>query len=79
MLSFGIPLFVASLLASSISAQSADLFFTGTPSNVQVNVPVVLSYKSLSSNDSVTIVLRQGNPDNLQTIATLTGKFSFVM
>lgn len=53
-------------------AQSANLAFTSTPSSVTAGTPVVITYTAPELNEAVTITLRKGNPDDLQTISTLT-------
>lgn len=53
-------------------SQSNNLAFTSTPSSVTAGTPVLISYTAPNLQNAVTITLRKGDPNDLQTISTLT-------
>ncbi|KAK8213409.1 hypothetical protein M8818_002708 [Zalaria obscura] len=62
----------ASVLASYALAQSTRLAFTSTPASVTAGQAVTIKYSAADTTAPVTIILRKGDPNDLQTIAVLT-------
>jgi len=61
-----------SAFAACVAAQSKVLFFTQVPSLITDGDPAAISYSTNDTESPVTIILRQGQSGNLQTIMTLT-------
>ena len=59
-------------LAAVATAQSSALYFTDVPNPVTVGEPAVIGWTSNDTNTPVSLILKQGPNNNLQTIATLT-------
>ena len=59
--------------AALAAAQSNGLGFTSTPTSAQAGSQVTIRYNAPNDNP-VTITLRKGDPDNLQTIQVIAGK-----
>jgi len=60
------------LVAAYAVAQSSTLQFTSFPANVQAGTQVTLTWTGGDSTQPVTILLKQGDPTNLDTVGTLT-------
>ncbi|KAF7184960.1 hypothetical protein HII31_13583 [Pseudocercospora fuligena] len=71
-----IKMFFKSLLVSALAAlataQSNPLGFTKVPNPVTVGKPNVITYMTNDDTTPVTILLRRGDSNNLQTVKTLT-------
>ncbi|KAG9629971.1 hypothetical protein KCU64_g17244, partial [Aureobasidium melanogenum] len=59
-------------LASLVVAQAPRLAFTRTPTEVTAGQPVTIQYTAQNLSLPATIMLRKGNPSNLQDVSTLT-------
>ncbi|KAF4553526.1 Hypothetical protein D9617_6g092570 [Elsinoe fawcettii] len=59
-------------LASFAAAQSAVLGFSEVPTSVRAGQPATIRYTAEDLSDPVTITLRKGDADDLDTIQTLT-------
>ncbi|THZ03862.1 hypothetical protein D6C93_02782 [Aureobasidium pullulans] len=66
--------FGAFALASLVVAQAPRLSFTSVPTEVTAGQPVTIQYTSqiLTAQKPATIVLRKGDPSDLQDVTTLT-------
>lgn len=56
--------------SSPFSEQSSPIAFTKVPSNLVVGEPYEIKWDGRNS-DSVTISLKEGSPDNLQTVLVI--------
>ena len=65
-------LLAAGALASLVAAQSQVLTFTHVPNPVTDGEPQAITYATNDTTHPVTIILRQGQQRNLDTIETLT-------
>jgi len=61
-----------STISGLVTAQSTTLAFTETPASVKAGTPVTIKYASPDNSLPATIILRQGSPDDLNTISVLT-------
>lgn len=59
-------------LAASAAAQSAVLTFTRVPNPITDGEPQAILYATNDTSTPVTIILRKGNPNDLQTVDVLT-------
>ncbi|CAD0019898.1 unnamed protein product [Aureobasidium pullulans] len=66
--------FGAFALASLVVAQAPRLSFTSVPTEVTAGQPVTIQYTSQILTAPATIVLRKGDPSDLQDVTTLTSK-----
>ncbi|THY34403.1 hypothetical protein D6D01_01949 [Aureobasidium pullulans] len=64
--------FGAFALASLVVAQAPRLSFTSVPTEVTAGQPVTIQYTSQILTAPATIVLRKGDPSDLQDVTTLT-------
>ncbi|KAF2773234.1 hypothetical protein EJ03DRAFT_323741 [Teratosphaeria nubilosa] len=58
--------------AGFAAAQSASLTFTSVPDSITEGQAVTLKYTTNDASSPVTITLRKGDSNNLQTVSTLT-------
>ncbi|KAI4177947.1 MAG: hypothetical protein LQ343_000031 [Gyalolechia ehrenbergii] len=70
--------FIKSLLIGAaaivaVIAQSSPIAFTSTPASVQAGRSVVLRWGGGDDNQPVTITLKRGDANNLQTVSLITG------
>jgi len=63
------------LFAVYAVAQSS-IAFTSFPTNVQAGQTYNLTWEGGDSTQPVTILLRQGDPNNLQTVTSLTSTYT---
>jgi hypothetical protein len=61
-----------SALAACAAAQSKVLFFTHVPNPITDGEPAAITYSTNDTESPVTIILRRGQSNNLETIMTLT-------
>ena len=61
-----------SALATYAAAQSKVLFFTHVPNPITDGEKQAITYSTNDTQSPVTIILRQGDSNNLQTVETLT-------
>ncbi|KAG9969734.1 hypothetical protein KCU78_g23942, partial [Aureobasidium melanogenum] len=59
-------------LASLVVSQAPRLAFTRTPTEITSGQPVTIQYTAQNLSLPATIMLRKGNPSNLQDVSTLT-------
>lgn len=69
---FAKSLLLTTLVAGLAAAQSAVLTFTRVPNPITDGEPQAILYATNDTQSPVTIILRQGNANNLQTVQTLT-------
>ncbi|KAG6999265.1 hypothetical protein G7Y79_00036g072210 [Physcia stellaris] len=62
------------LIGASFVASTTAIAFTTLPASVQAGVPTELKWDGNDPSEPVTITLKQGPPDNLITVAVITGK-----
>ncbi|KAL8842703.1 MAG: hypothetical protein Q9170_000359 [Blastenia crenularia] len=58
----------------AVIAQSSPIAFTSTPASVTAGQSVTLRWGGGNDNQPVTITLKRGDTNNLQTVALITGK-----
>ena len=64
--------------AALVSAQE-KLQFTQVPANAQVGVATTITWAGGDDSQPVTLTLREGDPNNLATIAIITGEKSRIL
>jgi len=62
----------AASFVALVAAQSSSLGFTSVPTTAKAGTAVEVKYDAPDLSEPVTITLRKGDADNLDTIATLT-------
>jgi Ser-Thr-rich glycosyl-phosphatidyl-inositol-anchored membrane family len=65
-------------LALALIGVDANIAFTHAPgSSVQAGQPFTIMWDGADDSAPVTITLKQGDPNNLQTVALITGMSTF--
>ncbi|MCJ1370320.1 hypothetical protein MMC20_001533 [Loxospora ochrophaea] len=70
---FSNALLTSALFAVAAIAQAPSIAFTNPPTSVTAGVPIKLTWTGAEDGSPVTITLKQGDPQNLQTVAIVTG------
>ncbi|KAL8943540.1 MAG: hypothetical protein Q9216_000998 [Gyalolechia sp. 2 TL-2023] len=66
-------LLVGAAAVVAVIAQSSPIAFTSTPASVEAGRSVVLRWGGGDDSQPVTITLKRGDTDNLQTVSLITG------
>ena len=64
---------------ASLAAAQNPFTFTSLPKSISVGTPFNITWApSTGTTDTVSLILRQGDPDHLTTVATIAGTFPYL-